>query len=265
MLVGVIAVLMVSAMFWRHCTGPDGRMSASPERTQGDASISVAIEMSPLTYNLSADTASGFDYDVLVAIGRIHDLDFEFYPVVHVEKALEGLETGLYDLVVASVPATRELKSVYRLTEPVRVERQVLVQRRDTADSNAVVREHRQLLRDTVWIVEASPYRSRLENLASELGDTIFIMSDPDYSAEHLAILTALGEIPRAVVGEAVARKVAADYPDLDVQTPVSFNQFQTWIVAPGHEALGDSLDSWLRQFKSTKQFERLAETYLSE
>ncbi len=114
-----------------------------------------------------------------------------------------------------------------------------------------------------MWIAEGSPFRTRLNNMAKELGDTITIFSDPEHSSEHLAIMTATGDVKHAVVNEAVARRIAAMYPRLDIATPISFNQFQVWAVAPGDTALRDSLNNWLGSFKHTEAYRRLANRYL--
>ena len=100
--------------------------------------------------------------------------------------------------------------------------------------------------------------------MAKELGDTITVLTDPEQSSEHLAIMTALGQIKHAVVGEAVARRVARQYPQLDISTPISLSQFQVWAVAPGDSALLDTLNRWIDEFKATAEYRRLAEHYLS-
>ena len=120
-----------------------------------------------------------------------------------------------------------------------------------------------QLIGDTVWVAEGSPFNTRLRNMIRELGDSIVVVSEPGYSSEHLAIRTALGEVKQAVVNEAVARHIAKRYPCLDISTPISFNQFQVWAVAPGDTVLLDSLNVWVNEFKKTPQYRALADKYL--
>lgn len=47
------------------------------------------------------------------------------------------------------------------------------------------------------------------------------------------------------------------------METPISFRQFQCWAVAPGDNALLDSLNTWLTQFKATEAYRKLTEKYL--
>lgn len=243
----------------------DGRRSGlADEYTRpGGDTLAVAIEMSPLTYTLRNDTAEGFDYLLLRDIARSHGIPVEFYPFSKLEEAFRGLDEHRYDLLVASVPSTSTLKKYFPLTDAVYLDRQVLVQLADSVGGRGPITSQEQLRGDTVWIAEGSPFTTRLGNMAKELGDTITVISVPGHSSEHLAIMTATGEIRRAVVNEAVARHIAAMYPRLDISTQISFNQFQVWAVAPGDSSLRDSLNVWLGEFRQTESYRRLANRYL--
>ena len=149
-------------------------------------------------------------------------------------------------------------------TDGVYLDKQVLVRRRSAVDSDSCVPfPQARLLGDTVWIPEGSPVRGRIDNLARESGGEIYVVEVPKATPEHLTILTALGELRQAVVNESVARHIAADYPDLDISTPLSFNQLQSWAVAPGDSVLADSLDSWLGAFRETPKYKALLKKYL--
>lgn len=254
-----IALLAVIG-FARKCQQSKSSLAYSYVRPGGDT-LSVAIEMSALTYNLRNDTADGFDYQILCDIGRQHGVQMVFHPFNELENAFTGLYNGTYDIVVASMASTSALKEVFPLTDAVYIDKQVLVQRGDSVHKQ--IKETHQLRGDTVWIVEGSPSATRIQNLASELGDTIHIASIPGYSAEQLAIMTAIGEVPRAVVNEAMVRQIAAEFPTLDISTPISLNQFQCWAAAPGDSLLVDSLNSWLQSFKQTAAFDSLMQQYL--
>ena len=188
-------------------------------------------------YTLRNDTAEGFDYQILRDIAAAHGLTVKFFPVAQLDEAFQGLYDHDYDMVVASMPATKALKEYFPLTDAVYLDKQVLVQRADSAGGRGKVLSQEQLLRDTVYVAEGSPFKTRLRNMSHELGETIYVETLPKYSSEHLAILTALGEVKQAVVSESVAKHIAHEYPQLDVSTPISFNQFQCWAVAPGDSA----------------------------
>ena len=122
-----------------------------------------------------------------------------FHPFTRLETALEGLETGRYQLVVSDIPATAEMKDRYLFVRPVGIDRQVLVQRRDSS-GNIDIHNQFDLAKRQVTVPAGSPFISRLHNLSREIGDTIYITEDPEYSSEQLIVLTALGEVHNVVV-----------------------------------------------------------------
>ena len=259
-----LLILVLSGMWLlSRCSHTNERSIANQfTRPTGDT-IAVAIEMSPTSYFFSGDTAVGFDYEMLNAIAKAHDLNLIFQPFVPVDYALDGLKKGQFDVVVATLPASSSLQNDFLSTDEVFVDRQVLVKLKDnTADSIETTPSQFKLLKDTVWITDSSPYRERIRNLSSELGDTIYIMSDPEYNAEQLVILTALGEIKQAVVNETIAKRIAQDYPQIDISTPVSLSQFQPWLLPQNKSDLRDSLNCWIEQFKQTPEYSKLTEKY---
>lgn len=260
-----LLILVLSSMW---LLGRCSRSNESPianqfNRPSGDTLV-VAIELSPTSYAFNGDSAVGFDYEMLRDIAAAHKLPIVFHPFAPMDYALDGLENGKFDMVVATVPSSSKLQEYFLLTDDVFLDRQVLVRQTDSLSNDTVnMPPQMRMLGDTVWITESSPFRDRLVNLSHELGDTIYIYSDPEYSAEHLVLLTALGEIKQAVVNEAVAKKIAESYPNIDISTPVSLSQFQPWIVRGDKGALRDSLNVWIEQFKSTPEYNRLVEKYL--
>lgn len=254
-----MALIAVGIMRRNRIEG-DTSLVAPFTRPGGDT-LAVAIEMSPLTYILENDTVEGFDYLMLRNMAQAHGVPVVFHPFTQLDRAFEDLYHHKYDMLVASMPSTTALKEYFPLTDAVYIDRQVLVQRTDTA--GPAIKSPEELRGDTVWIAKGKPFKTRLTNMANELGDTITVLVDPEHSSEHLAIMTALGQIKNAVVGRAVARRVARQYPQLDYSTPISMSQFQVWAVAPGDSVLADTLNRWIGEFKCTPQYRALAERYL--
>lgn len=263
-LIALLILVLSSMWLLGRCSRSNESSIANQfNRPSGDTLV-VAIELSPTSYAFIGDSAMGFDYEMLRDIAAAHNLPIVFHPFAPMDYALEGLDKGDFDMVVATMPASSKLQQDFLLTDDVFLDRQVLVRQKDSiASDTADMPPQMRMLGDTVWITASSPFRDRLVNLSHELGDTIYISSDPEYSAEHLVLLTALGEIKQAVVNEAVAKKIADSYPNVDISTPVSLSQFQPWIVRSDKETLRDSLNSWIRQFKETPEYTRLVEKYL--
>lgn len=233
-------------------------------RAGGDT-INVAIEISPLSLSMSGDSLNGFNYELLNLISNQYGIKFKMHAFIPINYALEGLKNNLFDIVIADIQSTSEFKQNFLLTESVYIDRQVLVQRKDSTSGNVAIKEHRQLASDTIWVVANSPVIGRITNLAQEMGcDTIYIMKDSVHSSEHLVILTAIGEIKQTVVNEKIAKSVLKEYPQLDINTKISFNQFQSWALNKNNVKLHNEFNIWLNEIKTTTQYQELITKYFN-
>lgn len=253
--------LAIGAMYsLRRCNSSD--MPWRPVASGGDT-IDVAIEYSPMSFYRYNDTLGGFNYDLLRTIAQRHGMTLKFHPIVSLSQSLEYIDNNTYDLLAADLPATADFKERYTLLEPVLLDKQVLVQRRDSTSGVPHVKSQLDLAGDTVWIVEGSSVESRITNLGREIGDTIYMRFEPEYGAEQLFLMVATGEINNAVISERVARDLVKDYPDVDISTNISFTQFQSWIISEKRPSLGDSLNLWISDFKKTKEYDALMKRYV--
>jgi ABC-type amino acid transport substrate-binding protein len=257
----VALVVAVGLMFFaQKCShqqqSPFG--SNALEKSGGDT-LDIAIEISPIAYSLAGDTVSGLDYDIINDLARMHHRGVKFHPFTPLSYALKGLEEGKFDIVVSSLPSTAQLKQTLQLTERVYLDREVLVQRKDT---KKFISTPEALAGDTVWIASGSPFRERLHNLADEIGDTIYICQNFQYTAEHLVMLIATGQVERAVVNEGIAREMTKMYQNLDISTPVSFTQFQVWALRGDNKQLCNTINSWLKEYRKTKRYQELLARY---
>lgn len=256
LLVALLAVAVLAMVMSPKCSHHQPtKPSIHPGETKsGGDTIDVAIEISPLSYRLEGDTVTGLDYALLREVMRIGNRPVKFHPFAPLDYAIRGLESGIFDIVVSSLPSTSELKSKYLLTDPVYLDREVLVQNRA---SQPLITAPEDLGGDTVWIAAGSPFAARIRNLSAEIGDTIHIVEAQGRTAEHLVMLVARGEIPRAVVNEGLARRMKSSaYPDIDIETHISFTQFQTWMLAHNNIALRDSINTWLDSLRRTPTYD---------
>ncbi len=254
----VSAIALMAAI--RTCsTRHDGPAGLRPS---GGDTLDVAIEYGPMSLYRYADTLGGFSYDFIRMVADSAGIPLKFHPVTVPGRGEEGLASGLYDIVVAALPATSSADSAFAaFTAPVYLDRQVLVQRRDST-GGVEITSQLQLARHEVWVMADTPIADRLRNLSAEIGDTIYIVEDPSYGSEQLVIMTATGDIPCAVVTEATAKALAPDYPDLDVSTAVSFNQFQAWKMRRSDTLLRARLDSTILRLRTTPAYATLRTRY---
>lgn len=240
----------------RGCTSelPPSRDGFTPG--SGDT-LNVAIDYSPLSLYRYADTLGGFNYDLIRLVTRQLGRPMKFHPVVSLSKAVERLNSGDFDIIVSSTPATASYRDRFRFTEPVYLDKQVLISRDSTVTSQLSLGGR------TIRVVAGSPVADRLRHLAREIGDTIHVSPDSVNGPEQLFILAATGEIPMAVVDSHTAARMATSYPDIDLSTAVSFTQFQSWIMRPDStDATADSIDSAIRRIKASPAYDDLLRRY---
>lgn len=257
----ILLLAAAVALMWalRLCSQPGPYANFRPA---GGDTIDVAIEYGPMSLYRYDDTLGGFAYDLLRLMSDSSDVAFKFHPVTSYANALPHLAAGNYDLLVAHIPATTATDTtLYAFTVPVMLDRQVLVQRRDSLGKVAI-KSQLDLAGHHVSVAAQSPAAARLRNLASEIGDTIYVREDPDYGDEQLVILTATGDIACCVVAESTARSLRDSFPELDISTAISFTQFQAWLTARKNADLRRRIDSLITATKATPAYPSLLHRY---
>ena len=190
----------------------------------------VAEYERPGSYVAVDDTAlQGFQYELSRAIARYAGLEMEMHFEMSLENSFDGLRDGRYDIVARNLPTTDELKADYFLTDPILTDRQVLVQRCDTA---RLLRNQLDLAGHTIVVPRESPAILRLENLRREMADTFRIVEDPLYSSEQLIAMVAAGDIDYTVCDRRVAA-AALDPKSTSIPTSVSRNSMPGPSVGP--------------------------------
>ncbi len=209
-----------------------------------DGTLRVAIQYAPGSFYYENDSLKGRDYEALQQLG----MPFKIYPVTNPAEGLNGLQAGRYDLVIADLPQTADSAKKYIFTAPIYLDRQVLVQRVDSANATPSITSPLQLGGKTVTVAKGSPMASRLENLAREIGDTIYIR-ERKASNERLLTELALGadSVSLTVANSTLAEEIAREFPGrLNYSVPVSLTQFQSWVLLPSATALRDTINARL-------------------
>ncbi len=257
---GLLLAAFITMWLIRTCSIPSPFSKAGTKPSGGDT-LDVAIDYGPMSLFTYDDTLGGFNYDMIRGMATANGLKVKFHPVTTPGSSIEGLENGLYDIVVSDIAATAEASENVVFTEPVYLDKQVLVQKKDSL-GNTEVSSQLDLAGREVWVTSGSPSAMRLRNLSAEIGDTIFVKEDPDYGSEQLVMMVAVGDIPLAVVNEKTALRLAGEYPGIDVSTAISFTQFQTWALRKKEMELTDSVNSMIKRYKQTDGYKDLLRRY---
>lgn len=225
--------------------------------------LRVATEYNSISFFVDGDTVSGFHYELIEAFARDKGLKVEINPLMSFEERLKGLSEGQYDIIAYGILATSELKDSLLLTSPIVLNKQVLVQRKESGENDSLyIRSQLDLAKRTLHVVKGSPSILRIQNLGNEIGDTIYIREIEKYGDEQLIAMVAHGDIDYAVCDESIAEAAADSLPQIDINTAISFTQFYSWAVSKESPALLDSLNTWLDKFNKEEEYRKIYQKY---
>lgn len=225
--------------------------------------LRAVTEYNSISFHADGDTVSGFHYELLNAFAHSKGLQPEITPEMSFSKRLKGVQTGKYDILANSTVVTSESKDSLLFTQPIVLNKQVLVQRKPDGENDSLyIHSQLELGRKTLHVVKGSPAIFRIHNLSNEIGDTIYINEVEKYGQEQLLAMVAHGDLDYAVCDESIARASLNDFPQLDIETAVSFSQFYSWGVSKHSPVLLDSLNAWLSSYIKTPDFKQLREKY---
>jgi membrane-bound lytic murein transglycosylase F len=211
-------------------------------------------------YFIYQNEPKGYQYELLVEYSKYLGVDLEVVVNNNLDGAFADLESGKVDVIAMGLAVTGERTEKFDFTLPMNQTRQMLVQRKpdnwrkmenENEMDKHLIRNPLDLGGKMVIVPVKSSYASRLRNLQQEIGDSIYIIEFP-YDSEKLIEMVALGEIEYTVCDEHIARVNKKYYPDIDIETPVSFTQNLSWAVKKHADSLRNNLNEWLSGFKGT-------------
>ena len=259
----LIVAVTTMIQLWRFNQRPQEIGPRDYPEIKEEGILRMITEYNQSGYFVSGDTVQGFQYELSQAIAKLSGLEVQTHLEMSLAKSFEELSDNKCDVIARNIPITSEMRENYLFTEPIVLNKQVLVQR--TAEANngqAPIRNQLDLAQKTLYIPKDSPALLRLQNLGHEIGDTIYVVEDELYSTEQLMIMVAKGDIDYAVCDQQIARMTQKNLPEVDILTDVSFTQLQSWAVRKDSPVLLDSLNSWLQQIKNNGLYEQNYKRY---
>lgn len=250
----LLLVIVLIAMFGIRYLA-NNKHGHESDRVRADT-IHAAIVYGPDSYRVQVcedgnDSITGINYQLLSGLEDSLGVKVVMHPVIDRETAIAKIASGDYD-ILASLPADNSLKEKFLTSRDVYLDRMVLLQLRKP-NGTLSARSALDLEGDTIHVETGSAAKRRLENLQKEIGGNITIIEEPELSEEYLAIKVAKSAWKYSVVNEKIAEKMKQQYPDLDYTTPVSFTQFQVWILPQGHDSLLRQVNGYLDKKLSSK------------
>lgn len=226
--------------------------------------LRAVTEYNAVSYHVSPDSISGFDYELILAFAKAQGLRAEVSPEMEFEKRMEGITSGKYDVLAVGTVVNAQLKDTILFTHPLLRSKQILVQRKkeSATDSTYYIENQLQLAHKRLHVIKGSPALLRIHNLIDEIADTIYVEEVEQYGAEQLLAMVSEGDIDYAVCDENIARKSIGLYPNLDIRTDIGFSQLYAWGVSKHSTELLDSLNGWIDRFVKSKEYRQLYYKY---
>jgi membrane-bound lytic murein transglycosylase F len=204
----------------------------------------------------------GYQYDMLQDLADHMNIKLDVVVSNSLEETFNCLHMGDCDLIALNLTVTRQRRSQVNFIIPHGQTRQVLIQRKPEGWKRMIpsqidkelIRNQLDLAGKKVYVQQNSAFFKRMLNLTEEIGDTIEIVDVPE-ETETLIMLVADGQIDYTVCDENVARVNQTYYPNLDIQTAISFPQNLAWAVNSEATELKEVIDEWLRQYRYTTRY----------
>jgi membrane-bound lytic murein transglycosylase F len=236
-------------------------IDTSLDRILQRGTLIATTDYNSTNYFIYRGEPAGYQYELLKSYAEHLGVALEIVVNNNLEDAFEDLQSGKVDLIAMGLTITGQRNQVVDFTLPMTETRQVLVQRKPKGwrrmESNGVVeslliRNPLALSGKTIYVPIKSSYIDRLKNLQEEMGDSIMVVEFP-LDSEKLIEMVAEGKIEYTICDEHIARVNQKYYPEIDVETPISFPQNVAWAVNKGADSLKQNVDSWLLNYTDTK------------
>ena len=211
----------------------------------------------------------GYQYELLQDLAKHLDIRLEIVVSNDLEETFNCLLMGDCDLIALNLTVTKERKKKFDFTIPHSQTRQVLVQRKpegwqkmtERQVEKELIRNQLELGQKKIHVQQNSAYYVRLQNLEEEIGDNIDIIDLPE-DAETLILQVADGLIDYTVADENIALVNQTYYPNLDVQTAISFPQNLAWAVHSGADELRKEINNWLGEYRKSTRYALIYNKY---
>lgn len=259
----LIIAIVTMTQLWRIKSTPAPILPRDYPEIKKEGVLRMVTEYNQSGYYIAGDTIEGFQYELSQAIARLSGLEVQTSLVMSLAESFQELSDNQCDVIARNIPITSEIKEEYLFTEPIVLNKQVLVQRTEAANNGIKpIRNQLDLAGKTLYIPKNSPAILRLQNLGHEIGDTIYVEEEELYSSEQLAIMVAKGDINYAVCDQQIARLSKQQLPEIDIETDISFTQLQSWAVRKDSPILLDSLNNWLEQIRESGLYNKIYKKY---
>ncbi len=237
------------------------------EKIKKEGKLVATTNYNSTDYFIYKGNPMGFQLELLNAFAKYLGVKLEIIISNDLSTNMMQLTSGRCDLIAHNFTITNERRKIIDFSIPIMQTRQVLVQRIEGDDSDTIeqtpfIRNLLDLGGKEVYVQKSSAHVDRMLHLESEIGDSIHLIISDTSEVEQLIEMVSDGQLDYTVSDEAAALVNKSYYDNIDVSTPLSFQQNLAWAVRKNSNSLLNELNKWLVDFKQTKEFKRIYDTY---
>ncbi len=233
------------------------------DRIKASGKIVAITDYNSTNYFVYRGRPMGYQYELLQSFANYLGVKLEVIVSNDLDRTFSYLQEGDCDIIAVNLTVTTERSKRINFSEPHSQTRQVLVQRKPSAWATMgrrqiesyLLKNQLDLAGKTIYVQKGSIYFDRLQTLSNEIGDSIHVVELPNYETEQLIKLVAEGEIEYTVCDEIVGLVNKTYFPNIDVNTAISFPQNLAWAVRKGDDELRNTINAWLINFKKTARY----------
>ena len=236
--------------------------------------VLVAVtNCSPFNYKMQDSRPTGFEYELLSDLCNSLNVKLELIVNDNLDTCFQMLDSCKVDLVATGLGLTKEVKKRFLATNPIILQKSVLVQRlpKGWSSMSTVNEVENQLLRSpmdlagkTIYVPKGSHAVTTLEHLSDEIGDTIFIAESDTLSSMELINAVHDGLIDYTVVDEYIAKVATKGMNGMDIQLEVSVEQPLGWALRQEKDSsLLVAVNNWIENAEQ-KNLRRVLNKYVT-
>ncbi|HJX72098.1 MAG TPA: transporter substrate-binding domain-containing protein [Bacteroidales bacterium] len=246
-------------------------LTSDLEKIREKGKMVVVTDYNSTNYFIYRGQPMGYQFDLLQELADYMGVKLEVTVNNDLSENFNQLLDGEVDLIATNLTVTKERKKFVDFTVPHSQACQVLIQRKpegweymkkDAMDEK-LIRNQLDLAGKTIYFQSHSSHAARLKNLSDEIGDSIN-MVEVNEDFETLINKVSTGEIDFTVSDEHVAYVNQMHYPNIDIETKLSFPQNMAWAVRKGSTDFRDEINNWLSDFTHTKRFKLIYAKYFN-
>ena len=199
------------------------------------------------------------NYELASLVGDESGMIYKIDTINSLTESIGLLNKNKYDIIARPIFTTTISKEslLFSNTFSKSDNNLVVVQRKD-----GDIKNNLDLAKKTVYFVDDESIKLIVNNIAYEIGDSIYTNVIDNISTEQLIIMVADSTIDYVVCGKSIAKRMKEFLPQINIDTKISIPIPQAWGVRHSSPILRDSLNVWLDRVKKSDKYKTLMNKY---